>query len=111
MPIQPWFVTQTSPAWTLTLSVPTNTNAPDLTGLTVSNLALVVVDAGTQAISNGLGTFTSIVSSVNPCVVVYQPNASDLFVLNALPYRLYVQINYTNGPDLIGPYKFNTTAL
>lgn len=111
MPIQPWYVTQTSPAWTITLSVPNDTLAPDLTGLTTANLELVVVDTTTNAVSSGLGTFTSIDSYVNPCVVVYQPNASDLFVLNANTYRLYIQVNYANGPDLIGPYLFTTTQL
>lgn len=111
MPIQPWFKGQTSPAWKITLNVPTNPNAPDLTGLTVGALALVVVDVLTNSSTNGLGSFTQIVSFKNPAIVVYQPNASDLFVLNAKAYRLYVQITYANGPDIIGPYQFTTSPL
>lgn len=111
MPIQPWYVTQTAPEWVLTLKVPGNVNSPDLTGLSTANLALVVVDTSTNAVSNGVGTFTSIQSYVNPAVVVYQPNANDLFVLNAKVFRLYVQITYTTGVDLIGPYIFTTSPL
>ena len=111
MPIQPWLVTQTSPAWTITLSVPNNPNAPDLTGLTVASLALVVVNKGTAAISSGQGVFTSINSFINPAVVVYQPDDVDLFVLNADFWRLYIQVNYANGPDLFGPYTFVSTSL
>ena len=111
MSIQPWYVSQTSPEWKLTLSVPGNPNAPDLTGRSTSDLGLVVVDVQTGAISSGLGTFPSIYSSVSPAVVYYQPGANDLFVLNAKSYRLYVQINYPNGPDLIGPYAFTTSPL
>lgn len=112
MPIQPWFVSQTSPAWTLTLSVPNNPLAPDLTGLTPSSLSLIVVDTATNAVSSGFGSFTSIASYVNPAVVVYQPNAADPFVVNANgKYRLYVQVTYANGPDIFGPYNFTTTQL
>lgn len=111
MTLQPWYVGQTQPDWNITLSVPGDAFAPDLTGLTTTNLALVVVDVLTNAQSNGLGTWVSIASPKNPAVVVYRPNASDLFVLNAKQYRLYVKVTYTNGLDFFGPYLFTTSAL
>jgi hypothetical protein len=114
MPIQPWYVSQTAPDWKITLSVPGNPTSPDLTSLTTANLAMVVVDTGTNAISNALGTFQSIQSYVNPAVVVFRPDPNDLFVLGATTpklFRLYVQVTYSSGIDLIGPYLFTTTPL
>lgn len=111
MAIQPWRQTQTSPIWTITLSVPGNANAPDLTGLVPANITLVIVDAGTGATLTTQGSVTAIVSYKNPATITYQPNANDPFVLSAKNYRLYFSIAYPNGPDLIGPYNFTTSAL
>lgn len=110
MTIQPWLLGQTSPSWKITLAT-SDPNVPDLTGVALNSMSLIVVDKATGNQTNGLGNFTQIVTLKNPAVVVYQPNGFDLFVLNAKSYRLYIQVNFSNGPDLFGPYQFTTSPL
>ena len=112
MGFQPWYATQVYPA----LQIPLNTDsAPDnITGLTASNLTMILrnISLTTPTDTTGAGTFTIV--TANPAVVNYQFNILDVNVTQTTNFLLIVEAVFPGaggGKAVYDPFPFTITAI
>ena len=95
--ISPWlktsFKTQLAPLWTISLT--TNSGAAiNLTGLDDSALSIYFTNISTDIEIQGAGALH--ITQVNPGIVSYQVDSSDVVIGN---YEVRVWIAFGNGPE------------
>jgi hypothetical protein len=117
--INPWYVGQLSPGWATQLlyddSTPQKLNPVNLTGLTGSNITLLIqpVDAnGNNAGSPSTGAGTISITDAPNGKITYPPNAADVFVTTvgyvALQWKVAMPGNL---PWFSDPFILQTKAV
>lgn len=93
--ISPWAVGQLSPSWVLPMTRDGGA-VMDLTGVTTSQLSLIIYNSLSVKVGTGAGAFTIV--NVRPGVVRYTPAAADVSTSGTFYLRVEVNFNGTT-PD------------
>jgi hypothetical protein len=105
MGYQPWYATQTYPAWQIPLNVE---STPDtITGLTATAFTMIFHEPG---VADTVGTGTFAIVTASPAIVTYTPSAAD--VANVFNGELIVKAAFAAGSIAVyDPIPFVVTAI